>query len=130
MNESGKWFAEMRRLKATEGAGYSLLDAAQLIKHALGLARGRNNTIVNLVYVYWEPIDASLSPLFTQHRTEIVEFTERVTGDNPTFESMSYSELWRTWTASGDDSLLAHVQNLRTRYELPAWVSDGHRPDR
>jgi hypothetical protein len=63
---SGKWFAEMRRLEAIEGAGYSLLDAAQLIKHALGLARGRNNTMVNLVYVYWEPIDASLLPLFTR----------------------------------------------------------------
>jgi hypothetical protein len=45
---SGKWFAEMLRLKATDGAGYSLLDGAQLIKHALGLAHGRNNMIVNL----------------------------------------------------------------------------------
>jgi hypothetical protein len=78
--------------------------------------------IVNLVYLYWEPIDACLSLLFTQHRPEIAALTERVTGGNPSFESMSYSELWNTWAASGNDSLLARVQNLRSRYEIPACV--------
>lgn len=52
---------------ALGGIGYQLLDAAQLIKHAFGLAHSRKNEPVTLVYLYWEPLDAGLSPFFAQH---------------------------------------------------------------
>jgi hypothetical protein len=122
---SGPWFAEMLRLMAAGGVGYRFLDASQLIKHAFGLANQRHSEMVTLVYLYWEPLDAGLSPLFAEHRAEIAAFTERVAGGNPSLESMSYAELWETWVASGSANLLAHVQHLRSRYEVPAWAWEG-----
>jgi hypothetical protein len=46
---SGPWYGEMFRLKGAEDVGYRFLDAAQLIKHAFGLAHhkdGRATTTV------------------------------------------------------------------------------------
>ena len=118
---SGPWFAEMKRLMQPGAAGYRWLDAAQLIKHALGLAFQPTRP-VTLVYLFWEPMDAGLSPLFAEHRREIDAFAERVAGDMPRFEALSYPELWESWVSSGDPRLAAHVAVLRARYEVPAWA--------
>jgi hypothetical protein len=80
---------------------------------------------VTLVYLYWEPLDAGLSPFFAQHRAEIAAFSGRVAGGHPTFETMSYAELWDEWATSGDERLTAHVAALRSRYEVPAWAWEG-----
>jgi len=121
---TGPWYAEMLRLVAGEGHHYRCLDAAQLIKHAFGLAHNADRP-ATLVYLYWEPMDAGLSPLFAEHRREIAEFAERVAGSNLKFEAMSYPELWSDWDNSGDDRLVAHVAALRARYEVPAWAWEG-----
>ena len=115
---SGPWFAEMVRLKLLSGSGYRLLDVAQLIKHAFGLARNPHNGPVELVYLYWEPTDAELSPIFAEHRAEISELKTRVSGGYPSFSSMSYSELWDVWSIGADIGLLQHVENLRRRYQV------------
>jgi hypothetical protein len=120
---SGPWFAEMLRLTAG-GRGYRLLDAAQLIKHAFGVAKRTEGPTMTLIYLYWEPLDNGQSPLFAQHRDEIAEFFTRVSGGNPSFESLRYRELWdawAAWAASGNADLMAHVKALRSRYEVPAW---------
>ena len=118
---SGPWFAEMQRLKRSGEQGYRWLDAAQLIKHAFGLAYQATEP-VTLVYLYWEPLDAGLSPVFARHRREIDMFAERVAGGTPAFRAMSYFELWERWAHSGEPSLAAHVAALRARYEVPAWA--------
>ncbi len=120
----GPWYAEMLRLVAGEGPGYRWLDAAQLIKHAFGLAHEADRP-TTLVYLYWEPMDAGLSPLFAEHRQEIAEFAERIAGGTPRFEAMSYPELWDAWAPSDDSRLVAHVGALRARYEVPAWAWEG-----
>lgn len=120
----GPWYAEMLRLVAGEGPGYRWLDAAQLIKHAFGLAHEADRP-TTLVYLYWEPMDAGLSPLFAEHRQEIVEFAERIVGGTPRFEALSYFELWDSWANSDDARLIAHVCALRARYEVPAWAWEG-----
>jgi hypothetical protein len=119
---SGPWFAEMLRLMKG-GRGYRLLDAAQLIKHSFGLARQPKE--VALVYLYWEPIDSDLSPLFAQHREEIAAFAAKVAGGRPSFEAMTYNELWEDWASSGNPDVSKHVRNLRSRYEVPAWAWEG-----
>ena len=120
----GPWFGEMARL--TEGGqGYRLLNVSQLIKHAFGLAKQRLTENVALVYLYWEPLDADLSPLFGQHRDEISAFAERVSGGSPSFEAMTYHELWAAWDSLGNTVLSNHVRNLRSRYEVPAWSWEG-----
>ncbi len=120
----GPWFAEMVRLASGGGTGYVLLDAAQLIKHALGLTRTMALP-TTLLYLFWEPMDAGLSPLFAQHREEIDEFAKRVEGSTLRFAAMSYPELWAAWGESGDPFLRAHVAALRARYEVPAWAWEG-----
>jgi hypothetical protein len=122
---AGPWYAEMMRLRSGSGATYQWLDAAQLIKHAFGLALGQPARPTTLVYLYWEPMDAGLSPLFEEHRAEIAGFAERVAGGSPRFEAMSYPELWNAWDETGDPFLARHVAALRARYEVPAWAWEG-----
>jgi hypothetical protein len=121
----GPWYAEMMRLRSGSGPGYKWLDAAQLIKHAFGLARGGAVKATTLTYLYWEPMDAGLSPLFDEHRREIAAFAERVAGGTPGFAALSYGELWERWANTGDPRLAAHVAALRARYEVPAWAWEG-----
>ena len=118
---AGPWFAEMQRLKQTGAKRYRWLDAAQLIKHALELAN-KAQSPTTLLYLYWEPMDAGLSNLFAEHRQEIANFADRVAGGTPRFEAISYLELWDRWANSVDPRLVAHVANLRARYEVPAWA--------
>jgi hypothetical protein len=115
------WFAEMVRLASGSGPGYVMFDAAQLIKHTLGLTRAAALP-TTLLYLFWEPMDAGLSPLFAQHRGEIEQFAARVEGSPLRFAAMSYPELWAEWDDSGDPLLCAHVAALRSRYEVPAWA--------
>lgn len=121
---AGPWYAEMLRLVAGEAPGYRWLDAAQLIKHAFGLANNAERP-TTLVYIFCEPMDAGLSELFREHRQEIADFAERVAGGTPAFEAMSYFELWNHWAESNDTRLTAHVAALRARYEVAAWAWEG-----
>jgi hypothetical protein len=117
---AGPWYAEMRRLKELKAP--LRLDASQLILHALGLARRVGPA--TLVYLYWEPLDAELRPLFAEHRAEIADLATRVRCGKPSFEYLSYKELWDYWAASRDPALTAHVVNLRARYAVRAFAAE------
>ncbi|MFC3613351.1 hypothetical protein ACFORG_06235 [Lutimaribacter marinistellae] len=112
------YFHEMQRLQECPGH-YTRLDAAQLIKHAFGLAHNfSNNRPVTLLYLFWEPANPDVSPEFATHRDEIQEFKTRVSGSSPAFEAMSYPELWRFWRENGSTPawLRQHLDNLQRRY--------------
>ncbi len=112
------YFREMLRLIDAPDS-YVWLDAAQLIKHAFGLARTFRDRSVTLLYLYWEPANPDASPEFAAHRQEITAFAERVAGSTPEFRAMSYPELWRTWDAARPAEWLAqHLDALRDRYEV------------
>ena len=53
------WFAEMLRLEQ-EPESYYWLDAAQLVKHAFGLARTCPCAPVTLFYIYWDELESDL----------------------------------------------------------------------
>lgn len=116
---SGPWFAELEKL-AYEPSRYQILDATQLIKHALGLLKAPNEQPTTLLYLFWEPSDANDAPIFASHRSEIAAFAERIGSDNLRFAAMSYPEVWKQWRASGDPFLAAHVTALRGRYAISA----------
>lgn len=122
--EAEPWATEMLRLEKGEHR-YRLLDAEHLIERALNLLRCKPGAPSTLVYLYWEPMDADLSPLFAEHRAEIAAFAKRVAGGQPRFEAMSYPELWNAWEETGDAFLGRHVAALRARYEVPAWAWEG-----
>jgi hypothetical protein len=115
---SGPWFAEMMRLTADQ-TSYAWLDAAQLIKHAFGLARTFHGRRAILLYLFWEPTNAPSFSVFDEHRGEISNFSGRVLGGFPEFRAMSYRELWSNWESDQPpDWLRAHLQRVRARYEI------------
>lgn len=116
--ESG-WFAEMLRLSDAPG-DYHWLDAAQLIKHAFGLAHTCPGKPVQLVYLFWEPPNARDFPVFGQHRSEIDRLADHVAGAAPSFAAMSYAGLWNAWANAGPPAWLSqHLALLRSRYDQP-----------
>jgi hypothetical protein len=86
---SALWFAEMMRLR-----GYAWLDAAQLIKHAFGLARTFHDRRTTLLYLFWEPVNASDFSLFTEHRAEITDFSNRVAGAASRQPGLEAADKW------------------------------------
>ena len=111
------WFREMLRLIEAPRT-YRWLDAAQLVKHALGLLHcypGRRST---LLYLYWEPLNAVDYPLFEEHRGDISTFAERITGPQLGFEAMTYNELWASWDDGAPQWLSTHLRDLRARYAV------------
>lgn len=109
------WFAEMLKLR-DEPRRYQYLDAAQLIKHAFGLAWTVKETPVTLLYIFWEPDDERYHGMFAEHRAEVAAFASSVAGGRPTFQSMTYRELWTHWAECGPEALRAHAGLLEGRY--------------
>lgn len=118
----GAWFRQMKRLIESPKA-YRSLDAAQLVKHAFGLAHTFKDRRTTLLYLYWEPQDASNFDFFAEHRAEIDRFCGEVDGDEIGFQAMSYPELWSEWSRLGaPEWMTSHVQRLRERYSVSIGV--------
>jgi hypothetical protein len=111
------WREEYRRL-IEDPVRYRHLDAAQLIKHYLGLKSQYRDRPVTLVYLYWVPTNAEEIAPCAIHAAEIQEFAARVLDPKLTFVSLTYSELWRGWSSPRQAKRLQqHAAALRTRYE-------------
>jgi hypothetical protein len=114
------WFREMQQL-VKEPSTYRWLDAAQLVKHAFGVAYTFGETPAALLYIFWEPSNPEAYPIFSQHRAEVNRLAASVVGSKPEFVAMSYPELWTSWDAHTEPKWLrAHVGRLRARYGVAA----------
>jgi hypothetical protein len=111
------YFQEMLHLERNPGR-YAWLDAAQLIKHAFGLAHTFRDTPVTLLYLYWEPGNPTCNPIFGEHRKEISAFGSRVAKSSPRFAALSYAELWSRWRVAAPNWLSQHLDNLEARYRV------------
>jgi len=114
------WFRELKSLRSAPQK-YVRLDAAQLIKHYMGLAHTFPSTTpprrAILGYVFWEPENWSEIGACLQHREELGAFSEAVAGDRVAFRWISYLDLWTTWKQlAGPAWLAGHVDALRRRY--------------
>ena len=95
------------------------LDAAQLIKHAFGLAFTFPGQPVHLRYLFWEPADAPQYPVFAEHRAEIDRFSQAVEGDRITFSGdVLPRPLGVMEQPSTSPWLAAHVARWRERYDV------------
>lgn len=118
------WRAMFERLKTTPDA-FSYLDAAQLVRHYLGLktqvGAGQKyaGKAPTLAYIYWEPSNADdLQPCRT-HREEVRAFERSVADPELRFVSLSYRQLWNEWAARRSPQWLReHVDLLRKRYDI------------
>lgn len=100
---------------------FRTLDAAQLVKHAFGLAtqaqkQGRGAV---LVYLYAEPLHwasgKAVDPgLIALHRTEIDTYAARVSGDLVTFVPLRWRDLLAQW--AGDAALSGHAAAVSARF--------------
>jgi len=113
------WWEVYKQAKSVE-SGY--LDIAQLVKHYFGLWKHRQNlkhTVpITLLYLFWEPTNADAVGVCGDHREELDRLVEQVHGSQIPLKTMTYSELWNTWSQSGNQELRQHVDNLKARYEI------------
>jgi hypothetical protein len=99
------------------------LDAAQLVKHALGLrteARRRARRPA-LVYLHAEPAtwpDGRLVSADAKqaHRAEIAAFCERVQDDDVAFHACTYTQLINEWARAGSNNLRRHAAAIETAF--------------
>ncbi len=92
------------------------LDAAQLIKHYLGLRKQfLTCKKVFLVYLFWKPLNAASIGEYAQHAEDLVIFQNAVSKSSAVqFIPLDYLKLWDSW--SEDHDLAEHASLLRQRY--------------
>ncbi|MGD9874296.1 MAG: hypothetical protein AB7T27_08485 [Kiritimatiellia bacterium] len=109
------WWKLMCELKA---GPEQYLDAAQLVRHYLGLRNQpeyKGKKII-LLYIFWEPENWMDFPEYRRHREEVAAFQAKVKDSSVTFVWMSYPELWNQWEALGLSP--DHLREIRKRYLL------------
>jgi len=123
-------YETIRDLLLAEPGAFVHFDAAQLVKHALGLrtavtrdgSRHGGKRVV-LVYIYAEPsawpdglrIDAEVH---ARHRREVERFAVMTAGDEVVFCPMTYQGLLGRWGASGSQVLRDHAEALRRHFDV------------
>jgi Restriction Endonuclease associating with ARP len=110
------WLKQVHRLRAAPDR-YRFLDAAQIVKHALGLLRRYGTREVRLVYLYWEPRNGGSWPECRQHRDEAEDLAARVERSTVRLIPLGYHELWAEWESQAPPGHLAY---LRARYDREA----------
>ena len=112
------WRSEFVRL-VEDPTRYRHLDAAQIVKHYLGLKTNYANRPVTLLYLYWAPSNADEVPACAIHRAELDEFSRSVRDATVRFAAMTYSELWEDWSSADQARWLReHANALRARYQM------------
>ena len=116
---------EAMRYALIAGRRFGFLDAAQLVKHALGLRTEGQRTGLQAVlcYLYAEPRafpDGRVIPVaaIQAHRDEVASFTAEVSSAvaELVFYSLSYAELLHHW--AGQPALADHAAALTARFDL------------
>jgi len=96
----------------------SHLDAAQLIKHYLGLRKQfSHGKRVFLLYLYWKPFNAEAFPEYAHHDEDLYKFQNAVqSSDAVHFIAMDYLTLWKGWEK--DKHMGQHAKLLMNRYSV------------
>jgi hypothetical protein len=96
---------------------YRHLDAAQLVKHYLGLRHSFPTHERTLVYLHWEPANAADLAVYRDLRLELNDFAAVVAGCDTRFVALSYPSLWREWQQNrACVDMSKHLERLRQRY--------------
>jgi hypothetical protein len=107
------WYEMIGHLRANPGR-YEFVDAAQLVKHALGLLASYGKREVRLIYLYWEPRNVNDWPTCAEHRAEAKTLASQVERCSIKLIPMSYRELWDVWACQEPPP---HLEYLRARYD-------------
>jgi hypothetical protein len=114
----GAWHGVLRTLQTKPGSD-RFVDAATLLKFAIGLARTFPRHRIALVYLFLETADAAdLSP-FAAHRAEVEALVERSRGTAVELHAMSFAQLWDDWTQPGNpEPIRQAAARLKRRYAV------------
>ncbi|HRY26634.1 MAG TPA: hypothetical protein P5558_19860 [Geminicoccaceae bacterium] len=94
------------------------VDAASLVKNAIGIFRTFPGHRATLLYLFWEPESAEALD-FHRHRVELQTILQQVDGSAVTLQAQSFAELWHDWERRFDTPWLrAMVAELRERYAV------------
>jgi hypothetical protein len=119
MNTAEVPWARMYRRLCDDSLTYRHLDAAQLVKHYVGLAHGFPRMNRTLFYLYWEPANAADLAPYRDFRREITDFALAVSGCETRFVAKSYRAQLQEWQHNrAHIDLGAHVERLMQRYDF------------
>ncbi len=107
-----RWRDLHRRLLKTPDL-YRHLDAAQLVKHYLGV-RGFYGAKAVLVYLFWEPTDATRWKVFRRHAKEAHALEEELSKADVPLVCMRYAELWDQLRTVAPE----HIARVEARYRF------------
>lgn len=107
------WWNLLEQLRRWPPAHF---DAAQLVKHYLGLRKQfPAEQKVFLLYLFWKPLNAANIAEYSRHAEDIEKFQKAISeSGNIQFIAMDYLQLWESW--SGDSELAKHANLLKQRY--------------
>lgn len=115
---SAPWLGLLPLIRG-EPSPFRYVDAAGLLKHAVGLSQTFPNRPVKLAYLYWEPVNAAQYPAFAEHRAELSMLADHVAGSSVTLAAQSFDELWSEWQSQPEpDWLRGMVARLKARYSV------------
>jgi hypothetical protein len=118
------WRRQLEELRHEPGR-HRHLDLGALVKFALALGRTFPERPTRLLYLYWEPLNASEFSEFRRHREETAELADAVGGARVTFDGESFEAIWQGWAAVNTPTWLPrHVDRLRARYSVS--IAGGH----
>ncbi len=121
--EDMRGFLSQRDLLMGAGGAYASLDAAQLVKHALGLAtqaRKRGKRAV-LVYLHAEPGGwpdgrPIAAKKIIAHRLECTGFATAVANDFVAFRATDYRRLLSNLAVSADPAVRLHAEQVSAQF--------------
>ncbi|HEX8102143.1 MAG TPA: hypothetical protein VF533_06005 [Solirubrobacteraceae bacterium] len=110
----------LEALDAARSGSYAptYLDADQLLKHALGIAKQHPERERHLLYVYWEPTNGSDFEEILTHRAEVEKLLDWVGEASPRLHALTYDALWTQWEGLNVPEVAVHLDCLRARYRL------------
>lgn len=109
------WWSLLERIRQWPS---SHLDAAQLIKHYLGLRKKfPEGKKVWLVYLYWRPVNIDGIVEYSRHAEDLDKFRSAVEGAEAIrFMALDYLQLWDSWEK--DRNMAEHAKLLKNRYSV------------
>lgn len=111
------WQALLDELREAPGR-FRHVDAAGLVKHAIGLARTFPGHRMTLLYLYWEPSSAD-DIAFFRHRAELAELAKAMERAAVRLAALSFDHLWTSWADAATAPWLRDmVAELRARYAV------------
>jgi hypothetical protein len=102
-----------------EPQAFRIVDAATVVKHAVGLARTFPDHCVRLLYLFLEPHDAEAHPIFRLHRAELATIAALSRGSAVELRAVGFAELWAGWAVLDQPPWLRGlVGRLQDRYDV------------